>query len=89
MGWRINLGVLPNLADRAIRGGESALLRIDSMCADVTGKPDSALAMQPPYAAHAALQSPPLLPRRQYAPRTAIPVGVDMGGVSVAAQSTL
>jgi len=64
-----------------------ALLRIDSMCADVTGKPDSALAMQPPYEEHAVLQSPPSVPRRQYAPRTAIPVGVEMGGVGVAAQA--
>lgn len=64
------------------------LLKIDSMCADVTGKPDSALAMQLPYAAHALLQSFPLAPTRQYAPRTAIPVGVDKGRVGVAAHST-
>ena len=41
-----------------------ALLRIDIMCADVTGKPDSALAMQPPYEEHAVLQSPPSAPVR-------------------------
>jgi hypothetical protein len=42
--------------------------RIDCMSADVMGKPEKPLARQPPSDAHAELQSPPLLPKRQYAP---------------------
>ncbi len=44
------------------------MARIDCMSADVMGKPEKPLARQPPSDAHAELQSPPLLPRRQYAP---------------------
>jgi hypothetical protein len=47
--------------------------RIDCMSADVMGKPEKPLARQPPNDAHAELQSPPLLPRRQYAPFRAPP----------------
>ena len=46
------------------------------MSADVMGKPEKPLARQPPNDAHAELQSPPLLPRRQYAPFRAPPENV-------------
>jgi hypothetical protein len=50
--------------------------KIDCMSADVMGKPEKPLARQPPNDAHAELQSPPLLPRRQYAPFRAPPENV-------------
>ena len=60
----------------------TVLSKIDRMSATDVGKPEKALATQPPNPAHAELQSPPLLPRRQYAPRSTLDeaVGVSVGG---------